>query len=31
MTRPTANASIIAGEGTMQFTNGEIRRFIFAP
>lgn len=29
MTRPTANASLVAGEGTMQLTNGETRRFVF--
>jgi hypothetical protein len=31
MTRPTANASIIAGEGTIQFVGGETRRFVFGP
>ncbi|WPE22507.1 hypothetical protein [Shinella zoogloeoides] len=29
MTRPMTNASMVAGEGTMQLTNGETRRFIF--
>ncbi|WP_421579504.1 hypothetical protein [Shinella sp. M31] len=29
MTRPTANASQIAGEGTIQFTDGTERRFVF--
>ena len=31
MTRPTANASLVAGEGTIQFVGGETRRFIFGP
>lgn len=31
MTRPTANASAVAGEGTIQFTSGETRRFVFGP
>lgn len=29
MTRPTANASMVAGEGTMQLSSGETRRFVF--
>lgn len=29
MTRPTANASLVAGEGTMQLGGGEVRRFVF--
>lgn len=29
MTRPTANATMVAGEGTVQFTDGTTRRFIF--
>lgn len=29
MTRPTTNASMVAGEGTIQFTNGETKRFVF--
>lgn len=29
MTRPTANATIVEGEGTIQFTDGSTRRFIF--
>ncbi|MHC2540415.1 hypothetical protein FB001_103289 [Ensifer sp. SEMIA 135] len=29
MTRPTANASMVAGEGTMSLTNGDARRFVF--
>ena len=29
MTRPTANGSQIAGEGTIQFTDGAVRRFVF--
>jgi hypothetical protein len=31
MTRPMTNASIVAGEGTLQFTNGETKRFVFGP
>ena len=29
MTRPTANASQIAGEGTIEFTDGATKRFVF--
>jgi hypothetical protein len=31
MTRPMTNASQVTGEGTMTLTNGEMRRFVFAP
>ncbi len=31
MTRPTANGSLVAGEGTIQFVTGESRRFTFGP
>jgi hypothetical protein len=29
MTRPTANYSQVAGEGTMEFTDGSTKRFVF--
>lgn len=31
MTRPSAGVAILAGEGTIQFANGETRRFAFGP
>lgn len=31
MTRPTADATMVAGEGTIEFTDGTIRRFVFGP
>jgi len=31
MTRPSAGVAILAGEGTIQFTNGATKRFAFGP